>query len=151
MKRFFACLFILIIGSCSKIEESNIPYALVYLNIDLRYQDKDLVGLYNYKYITTARTAGEKTGYAGVLVVCGIDGYGNTTYYAFDRCCPHEANKKITIEANNAGIAICPECGTEFDIGYGTGAPTKGVSKYVLRRYTVTAKSAGGQEWIVTN
>ena len=95
MKRFFACLFILLIGSCSKIEESNIPYALVYLNIDLRYQDKDLVGLYNYKYITTARTAGEKTGYAGVLVVCGIDGYGNTTYYAFDRCCPHEANKKI--------------------------------------------------------
>ena len=55
---------------------------------------KDLVGIYNHKSITKARTAGEKTGFSGVLVVCGIDNYGNAAYYAFDLCCPHEAKKE---------------------------------------------------------
>ena len=151
MKRFLSCLLVLVALSCSKFEESDIPYALVYLNIDLRYQDKDLVGLYNHKSITKPRTAGEKTGYAGVLVVCGIDASGKTTYYAYDLCCPHEAKRNIMIEADNAGKATCPECGTEFDIGYGTGAPTKGVSKYPLRRYAVSSTSASGQEWVVMN
>lgn len=150
MKRFLSCLLILLACSCSKFEESDIPYARVYLEIDLRYNDKDLVGLYNHKSITTARKAGEMTGYAGVLVVCGIDSYGNTTYYAYDRCCPHEAKRNIVIEADNAGKATCPECGTEFDIAYGTGTPTKGVSKYPLRRYAVSSKP-GGQEWVVIN
>lgn len=151
MKRFLAYIFILLLSSCTKIEESHIPFAPVYLNIDLRFQDKDLVGLYNYKYITTPRNAGERTGFSGVLVVCGMDGSRNTSYFAFDLCCPHEARKNIIIEADHAGKATCPECGTVFDIGWGTGAPTEGVSKYPLRHYTVIAKSASGLEWIVTN
>lgn len=151
MKRFLFCLFILILGSCTKIEESKIPYAPVFINIDLRFQDKDLVGLYNYKNITTARSAGERTGYSGVLVVCGMDGTGNSTYFAFDLCCPHEARKNITIEADNTGKATCPQCGTIYDIGWGTGAPTEGVSKYPLRRYLATPIGANGQEWVVTN
>ena len=151
MKRFLFSLLILLACSCSKFEESDIPYAPVYLEIDLRFGDKDLVGIYNHKSITKARTAGEKTGYAGVLVVCGIDSYGNTTYFAFDLCCPHEAKRNITIEPNNTGTAICPECGTEYDIAYGTGAPVKGVSKYPLRKYAVSSNSSNGQEWVVIN
>ena len=108
-------------------------------------------GIYNHKSITKARTAGEKTGFSGVLVVCGIDNYGNATYYAFDLCCPHEAKKNIIIEADNAGKAICPECGTEYDIGYGTGAPTKGVSQFPLRKYYMTPVSSDRQEWVVRN
>lgn len=102
MKRFLFCLLISLVCSCSKIEESDIPYAPVYLELDLRFGDKDLVGIYNHKSITKARTAGEKTGFSGVLVVCGIDNYGNAAYYAFDLCCPHEAKKNIIIEADNA-------------------------------------------------
>lgn len=153
MKRFLFCLLVLLVCSCSQFEESDIPYAPVYLNIDLRFQDKDLVGIYNHKSITKARIAGEKTGYSGVLIVCGIDSYGNTTYFAFDLCCPHEAKRDIIIEPNNAGTATCPECGTEFDIAAygGTGAPVKGVSKYPLRRYAVSSNSSGGQEWVVIN
>lgn len=153
MKRFLFCLLILLIGSCSKFEESNIPYAPVYLEIDLRFGDKDLVGIYNHKSITKPRTAGEKTGYAGVLVTCGIDSYGNTTYFAFDLCCPHEAKRNIIIEPNNVGTATCPECGTEYDIAAygGTGTPVKGVSKHTLRRYHVSSHSSSGQEWVVTN
>ena len=153
MKRFFTCLLILSVCSCSKFEESDIPYAPVYLEIDLRFGDNDLVGIYNHKSITKARTAGEKTGYSGVLVVCGIDSYGNTTYFAFDLCCPHEAKRNIIIEPNNAGTATCPECGTEYDIAAygGTGAPVKGAPKYPLRRYAVSSKSSSRQEWIVIN
>ena len=137
MKRFLFCLLISLVCSCSKFEESDIPYAPVYLEIDLRFGDKDLVGIYNHKSITKARTAGEKTGFSGVLVVCGIDNYGNATY--------------IIIEADNAGKAICPECGTEYDIGYGTGAPTKGVSQFPLRKYYMTPVSSDRQEWVVRN
>lgn len=60
MKRFLSCLLVLLALSCSKFEESDIPYALVYLNLDLRYQDKDLVGIYNHKSITAPRLAGKK-------------------------------------------------------------------------------------------
>ena len=63
MKRFLFCLLISLVCSCSKFEESDIPYAPVYLELDLRFGDKDLVGIYNHKSITKARTAGEKTGF----------------------------------------------------------------------------------------
>lgn len=64
MKRFLFCLLISLVCSCSKFEESDIPYAPVYLELDLRFGDKDLVGIYNHKSITKARTAGEKTGFS---------------------------------------------------------------------------------------
>ena len=151
MKRFLACLVILLLGSCTKIEESHIPYAPVFLNLDLRFQDKDLVGLYNYKYITKISPSKRAIGYSGILLICGMDASGDISYFAFDLCCPHEARKNITIEADNAGKATCPECGTVFDIGWGTGAPTEGVSKYPLRRYITIPQSTNGMEWIVTN
>ena len=43
MKRFLFCLLISLVCSCSKFEESDIPYAPVYLELDLRFGDKDLV------------------------------------------------------------------------------------------------------------
>lgn len=142
MKRLLFCTFMLIALSCSKITESDIPYYRVYLALDLRYEDKDLVGLLNHKEITKPRKAGEATGYSGLLVICGND----NKYYAFDLCCPHEAEKNIKISATDVGTAECPECGTAYDISYGTGAPIKGPSKFALRRYNVSAK---GQELIV--
>ena len=125
MKRFLFCLLISLVCSCSKFEESDIPYAPVYLELDLRFGDKDLVGIYNHKSITKARTAGEKTGFSGVLVVCGIDNYGNVAYYAFDLCCPHEAKKNIIIEvtmqekrfARNAELNMISAMGPSTDKG----------------------------------
>lgn len=144
MKRFISCLFVLLAFSCSKINESSIPYYRVYLTLDLRYQDKELVGLYNYKEYTAARNAGESTGYSGVLVVCG----DNSVYYAYDLCCPHEAEKAIKVVPDHAGNAKCPKCGTEYQTAYGSGAPTSGPSKFALRRYNVLTR---GSELIVTN
>lgn len=44
MKRIFFCLVVLLAMSCNKVNVSNIPYARVYLELDLTYKDKDLVG-----------------------------------------------------------------------------------------------------------
>lgn len=144
MKRFLSCLLILLAFSCTKIHESNIPYVPVYLIIDLRFQDKDLVGLLHYKEITKKRVDGERTGYSGVLVVCGY----NNMYYAYDLCCPNEASRNIKIVPDNTGHAKCPTCGTIYDTAYGSGTPTEGPSEYGLRRYSI---SSSGQEFIISN
>jgi nitrite reductase/ring-hydroxylating ferredoxin subunit len=134
MKRFLTCFLIILVCSCTKTIESPIPYARVNLKLDLRYEDKDLKGAYFHKEFTSARNAGESVGYSGVLVVCGFE----NIYYAYDLCCPHEASQKIRVVANDIGQAVCPECGTVYDTGYGSGSPVEGVSKYPLRRYTIS-------------
>lgn len=142
MKRLLFCVVILLAMSCGKVNVSNLPYAHVHLTLDLRYQDKDLVGLLNFKEITTPRNAGEYVGFGGVLVVCGYD----DQYYAFDLCCPHEAKRSIKVEADNTGYATCPECGTQYEIGYGSGTPSNGPSEFALTRFQVTRR---GQELLV--
>ncbi|RHJ86517.1 hypothetical protein [Parabacteroides sp. AM08-6] len=144
MKRFLTCFLILLACSCTKTIKTNIPPSRVYLRIDLRYEDKDLVGTLNHKEFTAPRKAGEYVGYSGVLVVCGFD----NVYYAYDLCCPHEASKTNRIVPDNTGKAKCPKCGTVYDIGYGTGAPVEGVSEYALQRYNVTSL---GQELLIQN
>ena len=67
MKRAVVVLLLMVICSCSKITESDIPYARVWFKLDLRYSDKDLVPLLSYKEFTSPRAAGEYTGYAGLL------------------------------------------------------------------------------------
>lgn len=134
MKRAVVVLLLMVICSCSKITESDIPYARVWFKLDLRYSDKDLVPLLSYKEFTTPRAAGEYTGYAGLLIVHSYD----NLYMAFDRCCPNEARRDVVIvPGNNDGTATCPQCKTVYDISNG-GTPNSGPSKFALRRYNVT-------------
>lgn len=142
MNRIFCILLLLLIFSCTKINKSDIPYARVYLELDLRYEDKNLIGLYNYKEFTSPRKAGEAVGYSGILVVCGTE----NMYYAFDLCCPNEAERGTKIAPTHAGTAKCPKCETEYDTGFGTGAPTKGPSKYALQKYPLVST---GQKLVV--
>ena len=143
MKRILTCFLILLACSCSKIE-TNIPEAPVYLRLDLRYEDKELVGTTKHKEFTAARKPGEAVGVSGILVVCGLD----NNYYAYDLCCPHEAVKNVRIVPNDLCQATCPKCGTVYETGYGAGNPSSGVSKYPLKRYSVTRS---GQELLVRN
>lgn len=138
MKRFVICLVVLLAMSCHKVDVSNIPYARVYLELDLTYKDKDLVGVYNFKEITltNGQNYGTQLGYSGVLVVCGLDSDANIQYYAYDLCCPHEANRNIKVVANNTGEAECPKCGTKYYIANGSGRPD-GVSKFALTSFDV--------------
>lgn len=135
MKRAVVVLLLMVICSCSKITESDIPYARVWFKLDLRYSDKDLVPLLSYKEFTSPRAAGEYTGYAGLLIVHSYD----NLYMAFDRCCPNEARRDVVIvPGNNDGTATCPQCKTVYDISSNGGTPNSGPSKFALRRYNVT-------------
>lgn len=143
MKRLLLFILILTGVSCSKITESEIPYAPVYFTLDLRFQDKDLVGSLHYKTFTAPRNAGESVGFSGIVVINGYSGY-----YAYDLCCPHEALQSTRIEPTNAGTAICPKCETVYDLSNGIGNPMSGPSEYTLRRYNVTNYA---QELIIRN
>lgn len=140
MKRIFLCLVVLLAMSCHKVDVSNVPYVRVYLELDLTYKDKDLVGALNYKEITTVngQNYGTQLGFSGVLVVSGFDSNGNTRYYAYDLCCPHEAKRNVTVKADHTGFAQCPECGTKYEIAYGSGTPSEGPSEFALTRFDVT-------------
>lgn len=140
MKRIVFCLVVMLVMSCHKVDVSNVPYARVYLELDLAFKDKDLVGSLNFKEITSAngQNYGTQLGYSGVLVVSGFDSSGSTRYYAYDLCCPYEAKKNVMVKADNTGWAQCPECGTKYEIAYGSGTPSDGPSKFALTRFDVT-------------
>ena len=134
MKRFVACIHLLLICSCSKITESDIPYSRVLFELNLTYSDKDLVPLLSFKEFTAPRLAGESTGYAGLIIVHSYQ----DQFMAYDRCCPNEAQRDIVIvPGDNDGTATCPKCKTIYDISNG-GIPYSGPSKFALRRYGVT-------------
>ncbi len=136
MKRLLACMLLIMIGSCAKITESEIPYAPVRFDLNLNYSDKDLVPLLSFKEFTAPRLAGEHTGYAGLLLVHSYD--EKNQFMAYDRCCPHEAQREVVIiPGNRDGTAACPKCKTVYDIANG-GFPLSGPSKFALRRYGVT-------------
>lgn len=144
MKRVIFCMLALTIFSCTKQEKSNLPYARVNFTVDLRYEDSDLVGSTKSKVFTEARKAGERVGLSGILVTCGFD----NTYYAYELCCPYEAKTHIRIEPTEDGTAVCPECKTVYDTGFGNGVPLEGPIKHkqVLRKFDVITR---GQELFI--
>ncbi len=133
----------MLVFSCNKVEMSDIPYARVFFEVDLQFKDKELSapGTLICKTFTQARNAGEATGYSGILVVSGFDGH-----YAYDLCCPFEAKRAIKVEPTDVGTAVCPECGTVYDISRGSGHPTSGPSHFALVRFNV---SPVGQRLII--
>ena len=145
MKRIFFCLVVLLVMSCNKVNVSNVPYAPVYLELDLQFKDTDLVGSLNFKEITSeaGQNYGTRLGYSGVLVVNGFSATtGGTQYYAYDLCCPHEGKKDIRVKADNTGWAQCPECGTKYEIAYGSGTPSDGPSEFALTKFNVTQRGS---------
>lgn len=58
-------------------------------------------------------------------------------FYAFDRTCPFDIDKSISVELENSSdpVAVCPECGSEYVLP-SIGFPTeKGPSKVPLKQY----------------
>ncbi|MDH6305740.1 nitrite reductase/ring-hydroxylating ferredoxin subunit [Parabacteroides sp. PF5-5] len=154
-KRIFLCLLLALFASCDKTYISSIPDYPVYLELDLNFEDKDLVGLQSYKIYTSQNInqAVERAGFAGVLIYHGLS---NTTametYYAFEIACPHEANKATVIEVDKDGIyAVCPKCESKFELLNGIGNPISGPANedgYYLKSYKV---SVSGNKIIVYN
>lgn len=97
------------------------------------------------------------TGFGGVLLISGMDPYTTTTNVplAYDLSCPVEmkASVRVNVEGDIYN-AVCPVCGSRYDVTMGGGAPLSGPAatgehKLGLRRYTCYPSGSGG--YIITN
>lgn len=135
MKRILFFVLTLTIFSCTKVEKDSLPYAPVYLEVDLTYADKQLLNLFSHKIFTSYK--GQSLGVGGVLVFHGMD-YGGGAYHAFDLACPFEANSSTKVAVDDTGIfAVCPKCKSKYELS-AQGFPTDhSVSDEKLRSYPV--------------
>lgn len=135
MRKFIPLLILFCALSCTKTEHSYFPSYPVYLELDLTFEDKDLNGVMAYKEYILGKTpnlgARERTGLGGVLVYHGVDGYR-----AYDLACPNETQASVRVEMDENGInAVCPKCGSKYNVfeGYGNrvdGPATRGLKQY---------------------
>lgn len=115
--------------SCEPVE-TGIPDFPVYIkrNIDTN----KLVNYGSYLYIEKREMENDRIGFGGIIVVKAYDGI----YYAFDLTCTNE--KSSTIRVGKPGETLsctCKTCGEVYDLSFGLGTPTKGLSKLPLKRY----------------
>lgn len=140
-------LVITICTGCKSVNDNRIPVASVRIEVSLAQQQKREY----WASVPTAHVAFVKpnspygfpysvssaTGYGGVLQVCGYD----NELFAFDLSCPFEHSPTIRVRIDEKSLnAVCPECGSAFDVFYGSGAPIEGPAakeKYSLRRYMI--------------
>ncbi|MDD6209073.1 MAG: hypothetical protein PUB21_00535 [Bacteroidales bacterium] len=133
---FFICyIAILLYSSCTNDLLNPIPNVPVVLDIDLTFKDKDLVPVYAVKSYTTPKTATEKLGFGGVVVIHGLDNGSGQEYYAYDLACPNESTPDIRVAPDSIGHAKCTNCKSEYDLSIGLGNRISGPSKSDLKRY----------------
>lgn len=143
IRRIFPLLILFTLLSCADTIETRIPYRIVSLELDLTYQDKALNAIQAYKIYTQANIDQdrEQTGFGGVLVYHGLSSNGTGAFFAFDAACPHEASANVIVEVDESAVyAICPKCGSKFELLNGTGYPVEGPcaeEKQALKQYVV--------------
>ena len=120
--------------SCNDNVQSSIPDFPVYLNLNLtttypNFRSPNQALTFEKRIFET-----DRIGYGGILVYIGFDG----EYYAFDMSCPVEVKQTIRVHPNGLGQAVCKNCGSVFDLGYGIGNPSSGGAKETLKRYKTT-------------
>ena len=133
----FISLTLLTTITCSKDQNSFVPYVPVSKYIDLN--------LYNHLTIPGNSITFRDEGYAGIIVMC----VNPSQYYAFDACCPYEtlpscpvnltpiaglSSTDMIFSSSVAGTCKC--CGSQYSL-FGGGYPTKGPSAHVLQQYQV--------------
>ena len=135
--KFFKNLFLILLfpstfSSCYDNVISSIPDYPVRLQLNLTTTYPTFKNSVNQHLLFEKRIfETDMIGYGGILVYSGFDGI----YYAFDMACPYEAKSTIKVYPNDVGQAVCKECGSVYDIGYGIGNPSSGPAKEVLKRY----------------
>ena len=145
------CLF-LVTFSCEKLGENPVN-GPVNLRLDLLNRDKILkvppsyrVYLYSRRGVDYNPERYESLGLGGLLIVHTVV----NGYFAFDLACPNEQNPNpnTIVEVDADGMnAVCPKCGTKYEIWHGTGIALED-QKYGLRSYPI---SVNGNSGIVSN
>ena len=84
------------------------------------------------------------TGFGGVLLIGGMDPFDPTTFspLAYDLSCPVECKRdiRVRIDEEQRYEAVCPVCGSHYDVFQSYGAPLSGKAAeigYGLTTYMV--------------
>lgn len=123
---------------------SAVPNSLVRININTNEWEfvhfkPDNVGqilvIDEQGFHLNGKTLGRKEidycGYRGLVVT--VD--NNSTYSAFDLCCPNCVYEPDGVVKIDGIYGRCPHCGEEYDISWGYGNPQHGISNECLRKY----------------
>ena len=137
MKKILSLIFLFCALSCTKTEHDYFPNWPVNLELDLSFEDKELNGVMSYKAYIAGETPGlatmERTGLGGVLVYHSVDGF-----FAYDLACPKEMNSSVLLRMDKDAIyAVCPKCGSKFNVFEGYGSLVEGVADQGMKRYKV--------------
>ena len=96
-------------------------------------------------------TQTSSTGFGGILLISGIDPFsGDSSPLAYDLACPVERKPDVRVNVEGELYeAVCPVCGSHYDVTMGGGAPLSGPAaegkyKYALRRYQCLPGIDGG-------
>jgi len=166
MKRILitlTALLLLTTTACTKIDNTTLPSYTVYIPLDsyALWNTYGVSGLGDYRIFNRTKqlpsnfpyTALMYTGYGGVLLMMGLD--ASTSSYepvAYDCACPVERSVNTTVSVNASNFeAVCPQCGSRFDVFQGSGGPLSGTAltrKVGLTIYKVRASNGG---YIITN
>lgn len=124
--------------SCDVNRESPVPNARVSLKLNLstEYVHFTQENTTAYLTFTERRYSTDLIGYAGILVYVGTD----AQYHAYDLCCPHCVKKAHPLEVDGL-YAVCPLCGERYEVCWGIGQPTKGISQDPMRCYNISKLS----------
>lgn len=143
------------LSSCSRVDDHRIPA----VDVNIVFTTEGVWARYGVtaagehkRFIRTATmkvpadfpfTANTFTGYGGVLLVCDMLG----SPQAYDLSCPVEVKPDIRVEVNEyGGEAVCPKCGSRYDVFMGYGRPVSGPAAdkgYGLTVYHVHEPQAG--------
>lgn len=152
------------LAACNQVEDDRIPSLPVYINLSGAgmWNSYGVAGVgLNRRFINYE---GEKSpagfpynantyvGYGGVLLVGGIDPFTSdpNVPLAYDLSCPVERSRTVRVYIDDSNLeAVCPVCGSHYDVITAGGAPTAGPAltgkhKYALRRYQADAAVGGG-------
>lgn len=159
-------LLLIWLGSagCHQLDDERIPAMAV--NIDLSNQGIwNTWGVHGYgdsrKFIYTDKirepsqfpfSYNSATGYGGVLLIVGQGYSGDVEPLAYDLSCPVERQPDVRVAIDgNTLEAVCPDCGSHYNVVEAGGAPVSGPAEsmhYALTPYSCYPTNQGG--YIVT-
>lgn len=149
--------------SCNTVDDSRLPAMPVNINLSTPAL-WNTYGVHGYgdsrRFIAALReprdfafTAQTATGYGGILLVCGFNPFtlDAGVPMAYDLACPVECRPEVRVQMQRddeaVPFAVCPECGSRYDVVERGGSPTEGEAlsrKLGLTRYECRMTTYGG-------
>lgn len=151
-------------SSCHQVNDDHIPSLPVYIDLSGAgmWNSYGVSGIgvsrnfINWQGVTSPSgfpyNANTYVGFGGVLLIGGIDPFTTepNVPLAYDLSCPVEMSRTTRVAVNPDNLeAVCPVCGSRYDVITAGGGPVggpalTGAHRYGLRRYSCDPGQGGG-------